>query len=87
MGGSGALIGLYMALARRVRWPVLGEPLMELARHRRLLWAVHMEFRLLILAALATYGAASADVATGGYKRSDIERIGRAGHRGNGLFK
>jgi hypothetical protein len=58
LGGSGGFIGLFTALAQRVRWRVLSAPLLELSRRRRLLWAVHVcYFGLVMIAAAAIYGA------------------------------
>jgi len=55
-GGSGGFIGLYAALARRVRWRAIRAPLEELERHHRLLWGVHLGyFGLVIVAALVIY--------------------------------
>jgi hypothetical protein len=56
LGGTGVLIGLYTILARRVRWPLLQEPLSALVTHRRLLGSVHVVyFGLYFLAAVAAY--------------------------------
>ncbi|HUE15496.1 MAG TPA: hypothetical protein VMR25_15125 [Planctomycetaceae bacterium] len=58
LGGSGGLIGLYAAAARRVRWRVLRDPLTELSTYRGLLWGVHLVyFGLYLLAALIVYQA------------------------------
>jgi hypothetical protein len=55
-GGSGGLIGLYAAAARRVRWPVLHDPLSQLSINRRLIWGVHLVyFGLYFLAAVVVY--------------------------------
>jgi hypothetical protein len=54
LGGTGLLIGLYRWMASRVAWPVLAEPLRELARRPRLLWGVHLVyFGLYVLGAVA----------------------------------
>src|SRR5271157_2025376 len=56
LGGTGLLIGLYRGLAGRVTWPVLTEPLQELARRPRLLWGVHLVyFGLFVVGAVAIY--------------------------------
>jgi hypothetical protein len=56
LGGTGLLIGLYRWLADRVTWPVLTEPLQELARRPRLLWGVHLVyFGLFVVGAVAIY--------------------------------
>ncbi len=56
LGGTGLLIGLYRWLSGRVTWPVLAEPLQELARRPRLLWGVHLVyFGLFVVAAVAIY--------------------------------
>src|SRR5271165_5003430 len=56
LGGTGLLIGLYRWLAGRVTWPVLAEPLQELARRPRLLWGVHLVyFGLFVVGAVAIY--------------------------------
>jgi hypothetical protein len=56
LGGTGLLIGLYRYLSSRVSWPVLAEPLGELAHRPRLIWGVHVAyFGLYVLCALAVY--------------------------------
>ena len=56
LGGTGLLIGLYRWLSARVTWPVLAEPLQEMARRPRLLWGVHIVyFGLFLLGAVAIY--------------------------------
>ena len=56
LGGTGLLIGLYRWLSGRVTWPVLAEPLQELARRPRLLWGVHLiYFGLFVVGAVAIY--------------------------------
>jgi hypothetical protein len=53
LGGSLALIALYGAMARRVRWSVLHDPLAELAARPKLLGALHLVYFGLVLAASA----------------------------------
>jgi len=56
LGGTGLLIGLYRWLSGRVTWPVLAEPLQELARRSRLVWGVHLVyFGLFVVGAVAIY--------------------------------
>ncbi len=56
LGGTGLLIGLYGWLSGRVTWPVLAEPLQELARRPRLLWGVHLVyFGLFVVGAVVIY--------------------------------
>jgi hypothetical protein len=58
LGGSGVLIALYAAAASRIRWHVLGEPLLALSTHRRLTWSVHLVyFGLYLVAAALVYQA------------------------------
>jgi hypothetical protein len=56
LGGSGFLIAMYAALARRVHWQPLERPLDELSHRRGLLWTVHLVyFGLTIFGALVIY--------------------------------
>ncbi len=56
LGGTGLLIGLYRWLSGRVTWPVLAQPLQELACRPRLLWGVHLVyFGLFVVGALVIY--------------------------------
>jgi len=56
LGSTGLLIGLYRWLSGRVTWPVLAEPLQELARRPRLLWGVHLVyFGLFVVGAMVIY--------------------------------
>ena len=56
LGGTGLLIGLYRWLSKRVTWPVLAQPLQELARRPRLVWGVHLVyFGLFVVGAVAVY--------------------------------
>jgi len=56
LGGTGLLIGIYRRLAGRVTWPVLAEPLRELAHRPRLLWGVHLVyFGLFLLGAVVIF--------------------------------
>jgi hypothetical protein len=53
LGGCGLLVGFYRWLALRVSWPMLAEPLGELAVRPRLLWGVHLiYFGIFVAAAL-----------------------------------
>jgi hypothetical protein len=63
VAGSGAFIGLFRLLARRVRWRRLREPLLVLRRWKRLVWAVHLGFfGLIILSGLVIYEFPAAHV-------------------------
>jgi hypothetical protein len=56
LGGTGLLIALYRWLSGRVTWPVLAEPLQEIARRPRLIWAVHLVyFGLFVVGAVTIY--------------------------------
>jgi hypothetical protein len=74
LGGSGALIALYAAGARGMRWKILRDPLEVLARHRRLLWSVHaVYFGLCFLAAALIYQAPIVAATLQALVRSDIQ--------------
>jgi hypothetical protein len=56
LGGSLALIALYGAMARRIGWSVLHDPLAELASRPKLLGTVHLVyFGLMLAASLVIY--------------------------------
>jgi hypothetical protein len=73
LGGSGFLIGIFTALGRRERFGVLRGPLGELTRRRRLLWAVHLAyFGLAVAAAVVMYDLAEVQTALMGLLHGQI---------------
>jgi hypothetical protein len=63
VGGSGALIALYLWLADRVTWPVFSAPLVEISSRPRLVWGVHLVYFALVMAgALLVYAVPAVQV-------------------------
>ncbi len=58
LGGSAIFIAIYGALAARVGWNVLRDPLVALSTHRRLNWTIHLVyFGIYLLTAALVYQA------------------------------